>query len=290
MQTSEKTADSLRPIDDVLFHLMYDDIPACEQLLQTIFNDDKLKVLSVEMQDDIANLEGRGVRLDAKCRMADGSVVNVEVQRANDDDHFRRIRYNASVLTAKDTPKSTKFRDVKEVYAVFISEFDPIETWIRSRIKARFLDKSVIENHKPKTIYYMDSVVRGTDFVIDDGFHRILVNAKVSDGSKVSRLMSLFVKEDFDDAEFPVSSERIRRFKHTEEGRKAMCDRVLQYAQDYAKEERTIDGNIMIYSLVQDGDIAPETGARRLGLTIDQLKANMLNTGYKWPDIEEVKV
>lgn len=43
-------------------------------------------------------------------------------------------------------------------------------------------------------------------------------------------------------------------------------------------------GNYMIYSLVQDGLISPETGADRLGISVKKLKANMMNTGYQYPD------
>ena len=45
-------------------------------------------------------------------------------------------------------------------------------------------------------------------------------------------------------------------------------------------------GNYMIYSLVQDGLISPETGADRLGISVKKLKANMMNTGYQYPDGE----
>ena len=40
----------------------------------------------------------------------------------------------------------------------------------------------------------------------------------------------------------------------------------------------------MIYSMVQDGDILPSLGAKRLHIAEDQLKLNMIDSGYKWPE------
>lgn len=43
-------------------------------------------------------------------------------------------------------------------------------------------------------------------------------------------------------------------------------------------------GNQMIYSLVEDGSISLETGAKKLGISKEKLRANMTNAGYKCPD------
>jgi hypothetical protein len=40
----------------------------------------------------------------------------------------------------------------------------------------------------------------------------------------------------------------------------------------------------MIYSLVQNGRLAPEDGAEELGISLRQLKANMTNTGFVYPN------
>jgi hypothetical protein len=44
-----------------------------------------------------------------------------------------------------------------------------------------------------------------------------------------------------------------------------------------------LGGNQMIYSLVQNGRLAPEDGAEELGISLRQLKANMTNTGFVYP-------
>ncbi len=46
------------------------------------------------------------------------------------------------------------------------------------------------------------------------------------------------------------------------------------------------EGNQMIYSLVEDKSISIEKGAQKLGISVEKLRANMINAGYKCPDME----
>lgn len=40
--------------------------------------------------------------------------VDIEVQKTDDDDYQRRVRYNASVLTANIANTGTQFRDIRQ--------------------------------------------------------------------------------------------------------------------------------------------------------------------------------
>ena len=48
----------------------------------------------------------------------------------------------------------------------------------------------------------------------------------------------------------------------------------------------SLGGNQMIYSLVEDESISMERGAQKLGISVEKLRANMINAGYKCPDME----
>ena len=52
------------------------------------------------------------------------------------------------------------------------------------------------------------------------------------------------------------------------------------------KEGLSLGGNQMIYSLVEDKSISMEKGAQKLGISVEKLRANMINAGYKCPDME----
>lgn len=43
-------------------------------------------------------------------------------------------------------------------------------------------------------------------------------------------------------------------------------------------------GNLMIYSLVEDRTITPEQGAKKLKISVDELKKKMALTEYKYPE------
>ena len=271
--STEQRILQIRPIDDLLFNLMYQDKAACQELIRTILEDDSLIVLNVTAQDTVPNLLGRGVRLDVTCQTADGRMINVEVQRFDRDDHFRRIRYNSSVLTARHTPKGTDFRDVAEVYIIFITEFDIIKS--------------------EKTVCHIKSFIEETGEIIEDGLHRIIVNTAKYDGTKPARLMKHFRENYFEDNEFPESSRQIRHFKRTEKGRDKMGTVMQSIINDYVKEYTEYRDALMLIRNIEtiaDSIQGSEQDACRI-LKVsyeDYLNAKKLLDGIPSEELDEV--
>ena len=67
-ENNTDTVNKLRPIDDLLFSLIYENKEACQELIRTLLSDDSLVVDEVTAQKTITNLIGRSVRLDVLCR------------------------------------------------------------------------------------------------------------------------------------------------------------------------------------------------------------------------------
>ena len=229
----EEVVSSLNIIDDTLFHKMAEDIGFCEELLSTILMQ-KVKIERVMPQDYVKNLQGRSVILDALCLLEDGRKCNVEVQKANDDDHDRRVRYNASCITANITDSGTRFENVPDVICIFISQFDIFK--------------------QGKTVYHMDRVIRETGTVRSNGFEEIYVNTKIEDGSDIAELMRIYKEQSaFDFEKFPNTSNRKKQFIGNEGGERGMCEIVDRYAQQVAEDavkETNID---MARKLFRDG-------------------------------------
>lgn len=120
---AEEVALSLNIIDDTLFQKMAEDIGFCEELLSTIL-EQNVTVENIIPQNSIKNLQGRSVVLDTLCILENGKRCNVEVQKANDDNHEKWVRYNTSCVTANITDPGTKFEKVPDVIGIFISKFD----------------------------------------------------------------------------------------------------------------------------------------------------------------------
>ena len=203
----------LNPIDDLMFRKMAEHKEFCEEILRVILGDYELVVTDNMQQFDIKNLQGRSVVLDAKCITGDGRYINIEVQKANDDNHLKRVRYNASVLTANVTETGKQFEFVPDICIIFISAFD------------------LFKGNLP--LYHVKKVVVETDQIIDDGLTEIYVNAAVDDGSKLAKLMKVFTKNDvYDEADFPVTSEIKARFKKDEGGTVKMDATLQKWMQE----------------------------------------------------------
>ena len=159
---------------------------------------------------------GRSVILDAKCSLSDGRIINIEVQKANDDNHQKRVRYNGAILTTNITDPGKKFENVPDICVVFISKFDIFGG-----------------NH---SLYHVDRVVRENGKIINNGFEEIYVNTKIKDGSEVSELMEVFSNDNAYNSKFPVTSESKRRYKETEGGQQIMCEIMERIATEERAE------------------------------------------------------
>ena len=204
----EEYARGLNPIDDLMFSKMAESKEFCEEILRVILDDDKLIVTENIPQCKVKNLHGRSIIMDAKCVTGDGRHINIEVQKADNDDHLRRVRYNGSVLTTNITETGTKFEFVPDVCVIFISTFDMFKSGL--------------------PLYHVKKVVMETGQVVEDGLTEIYANAVIDNGSKFSKLMKVFTENDtYNTDEFPVTSEIKARFKFDEGGAVKM-DETLQ--------------------------------------------------------------
>ena len=215
-EAKKAKVEGYRPIDDVFFEALAERKEVCQEILRTIMEDDELTVKDVIVQSSKRNLYGKSVRLDALCTLGDGTLCNIEVQRADNDDHLKRTRYNASCITTKETNPGEKHENIKDVYIIYISEFD-------------FLKGG-------KTIYHVDSVIRETGEIVDDGLHRIFVNTAVDDDSDIADLMSCFTKKSFINPKFPVFSEAVKDLKESQGGVSKMCEIMENYLTEARAE------------------------------------------------------
>ena len=202
----------LNPIDDEFFKEMAEDKNFCQEVLRIVMEDPGLTVQELIPQNSVKNLQGRSVILDSFCKTSDNQHCNIEVQKENDDDHIRRVRYNGSCITVNITNTGSKFKQVPDVCVIFISKSD------------------IFKGNHP--LYHVDSVIRETGEIINDGWKRVFLNTKVKDGSDVSRLMTIFTEDDaYDDQRFPYTSARKRLFKETPKGENEMSDIVREIVE-----------------------------------------------------------
>ena len=218
-QTLEEKMEQVkdfRPIDDTFFEVLADDIGVCEEMLQIILSEEKLIVKDVIVQSSKRNLYGRSVRLDALCTLGNGKKTNIEVQRSDNDDHLKRVRFNASSITVRESQKGEDFKEIADVIVVYISQFDIF--------------------HGNRVLYHVDNVVRETQERVDDGFERVFANTEVKDGTTISEYMSCFLQKEVNNAKFPKLTKRMNYLKHEEGGVDAVCEVMKKYSEKAAEE------------------------------------------------------
>lgn len=198
LEEKEEKVRDLRPIDDVFFEVLADDVTFCQEMLQILLEDKNLVVEDVIVQSSQRNLYGRSVRLDALCILGNGKKCNVEVQRSDHDDHVRRVRFNASSIVVRDSQKNEKFEQIEDIIVVYISQFDIFKA-----------------NH---VLYHVDSTIGETGSRIADGLYRIFVNTEVKDGTTISEYMKCFLKKEVNNSKFPALTSRMNILKHEERG------------------------------------------------------------------------
>ena len=179
-------------MDDMKFRKVCESKEAIEEILRVILKDNKLKVIEVIKQSSEDEPIFHGVILDCKCKLQTKEIVNIEVQVALDDNPIYRMRYNASILTVENSPKSKyfKYKEIPKLILIMFCEFD------------------IFKNNKP--IYEIVRIVKGTKVVAEDGVREVYINLKAKVADK--RLKSLFnimtTIDEVDNKVFPILSKR----------------------------------------------------------------------------------
>ena len=242
-KTDINLINELRPIDDTLMQKLGEDREFCEEMLRIILNKPKLKVISNSTQKVLHNIDTRSVTVDIKCLDEDGTIFSVEVQKSNDDDHQKRVRYNGACVQIQSLQKGANFKELPDVCMIFITERD-------------FLGKN-------KTIYHIDRLIRETGEIINNGYSEIYVNTEIDDKTDLAEYMKLLKSPlVHNNSRFPVIS-RLTAYYKNGEGRKIMCDVVKNYV-----EERVREIAKRMYDNGADVDFISKT----TGLTVSQIE------------------
>ena len=258
---------SLNVIDDIFFHKIAEDPEVCEEILQIILEKPKLKVIQSQVQRFLRNNGARSVILDALCELDDGSYANIEVQKADDDNHQKRVRFNQSNIDTLLTEKGIKYENLPDVYMVFISKFDIFA--------------------KGRTTYHIDRVIQEEGIVVDNGVHEVYVNVAVDDGTEIAELMQYFKDSNGANEKFVKLCNRVDYFKYEKEGVKVMTTLFEKYVNEEVAEERSkslrrgIQGIIETYhKFGQDSNLAREAAIEKYPDVSDNLIDEIIDEVY----------
>ena len=114
------------------FFLQNKTFKPAEFLIRKFLNNDSIFVRNMEIQKDIDNIGGRGIRLDFYCEEigATGEVIkrfNIEIQRTSEGAISVRARFYSSSIDSNSLKAGDKFNQLSETYVIFITETDIFE-------------------------------------------------------------------------------------------------------------------------------------------------------------------
>lgn len=197
-------ARSFNLLSDTFMSVALRDQAAAQEVIRIFTGIPDLKIVSLSTQVRLPRMVSHDAILDVVAEDSSGKIYNIEVQRADNLDHAKRVRYYGAMLDTACLEKGAGYEELPEVYVIYLSERD---LW-----KAG------------KTVYTVEKKLSGTEIPYSDGMHIIFANAEANDGTEIARTMQYFKVSDPMDQSHGALSKRVHYLKCEEGGRQEMCE------------------------------------------------------------------
>ena len=197
-------ARSFNLLSDTFMSVALRDQAAAQEVIRIFTGIPDLKIVSLSTQVRFPRMVSHDAILDVVAEDSSGKIYNIEVQRADNLDHAKRVRYYGAMLDTACLEKGAGYEELPEVYVIYLSERD---LW-----KAG------------KTVYTVEKKLSGTEIPYSDGMHIIFANAEANDGTEIARTMQYFKVSDPMDQSHGALSKRVHYLKCEEGGRQEMCE------------------------------------------------------------------
>lgn len=231
----------MRLMDDTFLSAALKNNYKCTELvLQIVTEKSDLKVIKVNVQDELKNLRGHSIRMDVYAEDSSGKKYDIEVQRASDGAIPKRARYYSSLIDSNILDKSEKYDTLAETYVIFITENDVLG--------------------KGLPLYHIDRTVRETGGLFDDEAHIIFVNGAYRDETPIGLLMHDFSCNDPSEMNYKELADVAADLK----GENGMCQIMEELIYD-EKEEAAV-------KMIEGKKLSFEDIANYLGLTLEQVE------------------
>ena len=212
----------LRLIDDEMMTVVFSgDKKATELLIRILLNRNDLTVTKSMTQIEKHNLFGRSVKLDVVAEDIFKTEYNIEIQRADQGADPRRIRYHQAMLDSHTLKHNQKFKDLPNLYIIFILEHDLFEKGEAVYHVKRTLD---IKNED------------GNNLPFDDGCNIMYINGDYRGDNPLGKLMHDFSTPNADDMYFDELASKVRFHKQDEQGVQMASKIVEEYGDIRAAE------------------------------------------------------
>ena len=224
------------------------------ELLRVFLNDEKLEIIELLPQKDMAIYNQRRVVLDVYCKLSSGETVAVEVENnSNGDrhDHQKRVRYYGSMIDVKNLHPNEQFSKLPDLYMIYLTTNDFIG--------------------KHKAIYHVERQIIETESYVNNGYHEIYINAEVDDRSSIAEVMKILSTTDYVNENF----KSITKMKE-EKLMPAEVERALEELKEEYRQEGKAIGEIKTFvNLLRQGLISEEVVLSNLKISKEELESKI---------------
>ena len=217
-----KRIRAMRLFDDEFMSLVFNgDIEATQLLIRILLNRNDLVVTKSITQIQKTNLFGKSVKLDVVAEDIFKTEYNIEIQRAGSGAGARRIRYHQAMLDSHTLNKGGKFKDLPNLFIIFILEQD-------------YFGKGNPVYRVIKTLDIKDEY--GNYLPFDDECNIMYVNGEYRGDNPLGKLMHDFSTTNADEMYFKELADKMRFFKQDEEGVQMASRIIEEYGDERAAE------------------------------------------------------
>ena len=255
---------AMRLFDDEFMSLVFNgNIEATQLLIRILLNRNDLTVTKSMTQIQKTNLFGKSVKLDVVAEDIFKTEYNIEIQRAGSGAGARRIRYHQAMLDSHTLNKGGTFKDLPNLFIIFILEQDHFGKGNPVYRVKKILD---IEDEY------------GNYLPFDDDCNIMYVNGEYRGDDPLGKLMHDFSTPNADEMYFKELADKMRFFKQDEEGVQMASKIVEEYGDKRAAEalKQGIQQGIQqkaeedAIKFLIEGD-SPEKVSRCIGLPIEKV-------------------
>lgn len=205
---------------DLFFGVSMEDTKVCEEFFH-IITEIKLEVLEVKNQYAILNLTSHSIVMDIYGRLINDKYINLEMHPQSGEDRIKRIRYNISSIDIDNLRKGENYRELSDVYTIYITTAD-------------FLGTKKVVNHIVR-------MVEDTDVTAANGVHEYYVSLSGQVGTKAQLALMQYIQNSDNVMEseyFPKLVQRVRFLKEKQGGQEIMCELFNEAVKPLLEKER----------------------------------------------------
>lgn len=168
--------------DNFIFCKVMKNERICKKMLKILLDLDVEKIEYMNTEQQLENLyDSKGIRMDLFIKGSD-KIIDLEMQTGNYEDLLLRSRYYQASADVSTVPRHTKYRDLKELYIVFICKEDPFSKGFAKYTKKMSFeeDEALRYDDKTHTVFYNCSAYKKAETKEVQGVLEFIYNLQAS--------------------------------------------------------------------------------------------------------------